>query len=82
LFGVGLEIFLRMLTKVRSVVRRERKRIEQFTTAVFDLVNMGGICSELPKTDPSYHYFQPLKTLLVRTVAGGGKGSTSEATTG
>ena len=57
----------------RNVARREHREIRDFTTAVFDLVPIAGdYHKELPKSDPGY-YFRPHKTILVRTVADGGK---------
>jgi len=57
----------------RNVALPEGRQIRDFTTAVFDMVPIGGdIHKELPKTDPGY-YFRPHKTILVRTVAEGGR---------
>ncbi|MFN4180660.1 MAG: hypothetical protein ACK4I8_10135 [Armatimonadota bacterium] len=69
---MGPEVFLKALAMARNVAHQEGRRIEHFTTAVFDLVDLGEIREEPPKSDPRY-YFRPLKTLLVRTVAGGGE---------
>jgi len=67
------EVFLKALAMARNVAHQRGQRIQRFTTAVFDLVPIqGDIHSELPKTDPGY-YFRPHKTLLVRTVAEGGR---------
>jgi len=57
----------------RNVARQEGRAIRNFTTAVFDLIPIqGDFRKELPKTDPGY-YFRPQKTILVRTVAEGGR---------
>jgi hypothetical protein len=69
---MGPEVFLKALSMARNVAHQEGRRIDHFTTAVFDLVDLGEISGEPPKHDPRY-YFRPLKTLLVRTVAGGGE---------
>lgn len=69
---MGPEVFLKALAMARNVAHQEGRRIEKFTTAVFDLVDLGEVKGEPPKDDPRY-YFRPLKTLLVRTVAGGGE---------
>ncbi|HZU25366.1 MAG TPA: hypothetical protein VFA04_07580 [Bryobacteraceae bacterium] len=67
------EVFLKALAMARNVAGQEGREIRDFTTAVFDLVPIAGdYRRELPKTDPGY-YFRPHKTLLVRTVADGGR---------
>jgi hypothetical protein len=69
---MGPEVYLKALAMARNVARQEGRSICLFTTAVFDLVPIGGdYHKELPKTDPGY-YFRPHKTVLVRTVADGG----------
>ncbi len=66
------EVYLKALAMARNVAHQEGRVIRGFATAVFDLVPIrGDIRRELPKSDPGY-YFRPHKTLLVRTVAGGG----------
>ena len=70
---MGPEVYLKALSMARNVAHQQGRRICNFTTAVFDLVPIGGdIHRELPKTDPGY-YFRPHKTILVRTVADGGE---------
>ncbi len=69
---MGPEVFLKALAMARNVAHQEGRQIVHFTTAVFDLVDLGEVATEPPKADPRY-YFRPLKTLLVRTVAGGGE---------
>jgi hypothetical protein len=70
---MGPEVYLKALAMTRNVAHQENRKICHFTTAVFDLVPIGGdIHHELPKTDPGY-YFRPHKTILVRTVAEGGE---------
>ncbi|HWQ53926.1 MAG TPA: hypothetical protein VN442_09585 [Bryobacteraceae bacterium] len=67
------EVYLKALSMARNVALREGRAIRRFTTAVFDMVPIhGAVGTELPKTDPGY-YFRPWKTILVRTVADGGK---------
>ena len=57
----------------RNIARQEGRGIANFMTAVFDLVPIqGDVHRELPKSDPGY-YFRPHKTILVRTVADGGR---------
>jgi hypothetical protein len=70
---MGPEVYLKALAMARNVARQEGRSIRRFTTAVFDLIPIGGdFRKELPKTDPGY-YFRPHKTILVRTVADGGE---------
>ncbi len=66
------EVYLKALAMARNVARQEGRAIQDFTTAVFDMVPIrGDIHRELDKSDPGY-YFRPHKTVLVRTVADGG----------
>lgn len=70
---MGPEVYLKALAMARNVAHQEGKEIRRFTTAVFDVVELGGdLTREAPKTDPGY-YFRPYKTILVRTVADGGR---------
>jgi len=70
---MGPEVFQKALSMARNVAHQEGQRIERFTTAVFDLIDLGPDWhSEPPKTDPRY-YFRPYKTILVRTVQGKGE---------
>ena len=70
---MGPEVFLKALSMARNVAHQEGRRINRFTTAVFDLVDLGPDWSrEAPKSAPHY-YFRPYKTLLVRTVQDGGE---------
>jgi hypothetical protein len=70
---MGPEVFLKGLAMARNVARQRGEVINRFTTAVFDLTDLGpDIHHEAPKTQAAY-YFRPFKTLLVRTVAEGGE---------
>ena len=70
---MGPEVYLKALSMARNVARQEGRTIRHFTTAVFDLLDLGGdTAHEAPKDDPRY-YFRPYKTILVRTVADGGE---------
>ena len=70
---MGPEVYLKALSMARNVAHQEGRQIADFTTAVFDLIPIeGDYHRELPKTDPGY-YFRPHKTILVRTVADGGR---------
>ena len=66
------EVYLKALAMSRNVAHQQGRQIRDFTTAVFDLLPIGGDTRrELPKSNPGY-YFRPYKTILVRTVADGG----------
>ena len=70
----GPEVFLKALSMTRNVARQRGDVRGGFTTAVFDL-------RELPQdwrgASPAKHqsryYYRPWKTILARTVAGGGQ---------
>ena len=69
----GPEVYLKSLSMVRNVARREGREIAKFTTAVFDLIDLGpDLETEASKPDPRY-YYRPFKTILVRTVRDGGE---------
>jgi hypothetical protein len=70
---MGPEVYLKALAMARNLARHEGRRIDEFTTAVFDLVELGDdLHHEAPKSDARY-YYRPFKTILVRTVADGGE---------
>jgi len=70
---MGPEVFLKALAMARNVAGQSSRQIRRFTTGVFDLAALGDdVHTEAAKTDPRY-YFRPYKTLLVRSVADGGK---------
>src|SRR5207302_1145687 len=70
---MGPEVYLKALSMARNVAHQEGREIARFTTAVFDLPELGSdFESEPPKTDPRY-YYRPWKTILTRTVADGGE---------
>jgi hypothetical protein len=70
---MGPEVYLKALSMARNVARQENRSINAFTTAVFDLIDLGSDLShEAPKHDPRY-YYRPFKTILVRTVQDGGE---------
>ena len=70
----GPEVYLKALSMARNAARAQGKEITHFTTAVFDLLPLEdkNIRETPPKDDPRY-YFRPWKTILARTVEGGGK---------
>lgn len=68
----GPEVYLKALSMARNLARQQGREICQFTTAVFDVADLGEAWQrEPPRSDPRY-YFRPWKTVLVRTVADGG----------
>jgi hypothetical protein len=70
---MGPEVFLKALSMARNVARQQGTAITDFTTLVCDLHDLPQDCSaEAPKRTPAY-YFRPWKTMLVRTIAEGGK---------
>jgi len=61
------------LSMARNVANQNGKLINHFTTLVCDLHDLpDNFSKEAPKDSPAY-YFRPWKTMLVRTVADGGK---------
>jgi len=70
---MGPEVYLKALSMARNVAAQSGGEIRHFTSAVFDLVHLGGdLHAEAPKDSPEY-YYRPFKTVLVRTVADGGR---------
>lgn len=70
----GPEVYLKALSMARNVARQRGQTISDFATAVFDLVELPASFREGPpgKDHPQY-YYRPWKTILVRTVADGGR---------
>ena len=71
----GPEVYLKALAMARNVAHQNGEKITDFTTAVFDLLEIdedADHSSAPPKSDPRY-YFRPWKTILARTVADGGQ---------
>ena len=70
---MGPEVYLKALSMARNVAAQQGRQIRQITSAVFDLLALtGDLHIEAPKESPEY-YFRPYKTMLVRTVADGGR---------
>ncbi len=70
---MGPEVYLKALAMARNVAAAEGEQITDLTTAVFDLAALpSDLSAEASKDCPSY-YFRPYKTILVRTVADGGR---------
>ncbi len=67
------EIYLKALAMVRNVATQENKKICHFSTLVCDLHDLPeDVGTEAPRSNAQY-YFRPWKTMLVRTVAEGGR---------
>ena len=70
---MGPEVYLKALAMARNVAHQQGTQIDRFTTAVFDLQDLGrNVHTTPPKSEPAY-YFRPFKTILVRTVQDGGE---------
>ncbi len=70
---MGPEVYLKALAMARNLAQQQGHEIRRFTTAVFDLVALPeDYRAEAPKTDAGY-YYRPWKTILIRTVADGGR---------
>lgn len=67
------EVFLKALSMARNVAYQSDKAIGRFTTLVCDLHDIPGDFEREPHKDDGAYYFRPWKTMLVRTVADGGK---------
>lgn len=70
----GPEVYLKALSIARNVARQQGREIRHFTTAVFDLGELpSGYRQGPPSKEHPMYYYRPWKTILVRTVADGGK---------
>ena len=66
------EVFLKALAMARNVAAGEGRTIRRFDVLVADIQELrGDLAAEPDRAQPGY-YFRPWKTLLARTVAGGG----------
>jgi hypothetical protein len=70
---MGPEVYLKALAMARNVARQKGERIHRFTTAVFDLQDLGADVHRTPPKSEAAYYFRPFKTILVRTVQDGGE---------
>jgi hypothetical protein len=69
---MGPEVYLKALAMARNVAHQNGQKINEFTTAVFDLVDLGEDLHTEAKKYTARYYFRPYKTILVRTVQDGG----------
>jgi len=67
------EVFLKALSMVRNAARAEGRSVTDFVTLVCDLFPLPGDFAREPSKTESAYYFRPWKTMLVRTVADGGR---------
>lgn len=70
---MGPEVYLKALSMARNLAMQEGREIKHFTTAVFDLADLGDISDTEPEKSEAKYYFRPLKTILIRTVRDGGE---------
>ena len=70
---MGPEVYLKALSMARNVAAQDGRDLCHFTTAVFDLQDLGSDLAHEPGKDEARYYFRPYKTILVRTVADGGE---------
>ena len=70
----GPEVYLKALSMARNVAHQSNETIGNFTTAVFDLLDIDEKTKAAPKKSDPRYYFRPWKTILARTVADGGQG--------
>jgi len=79
----GPEVYLKALSMARNVARQRGEQISNFTTAVFDVVELPENWADGPGPPPQgsgskgathpLYYFRPWKTILIRTIQDGGK---------
>ncbi|MGD0901001.1 MAG: hypothetical protein ABR915_24485 [Thermoguttaceae bacterium] len=70
----GPEVFLKALSMARNLAHQRGDSLRNFTTAVFDLMDLPPDWrSGPPSKDHPRYYYRPWKTLLSRTVADGGQ---------
>ena len=67
------EVYLKALSMVRNVARQKGQTINHFTTLVCDLAELPENYLEEASAEDSTYYYRPWKTMLIRTVAEGGK---------
>ncbi len=67
------EVYLKALAMARNVAFQESRTIAHFLTLVCDLRALPPDCSATPSKDDPDYYYRPWKTMLVRTVADGGR---------
>ena len=66
---IGPEVFLKAL----SIARNLGNTVKMFTTANFDLINLGDYHKPIGEDEPDY-YYRPRKNIVTRPVLQGGRG--------
>ncbi len=67
------EVFLKALSMARNVARADGQSITDLTTLVCDVRELPERIEGEPSKQDARYYFRPWKTMLVRTVADGGR---------
>lgn len=67
------EVFLKALSMARNVARADGRSITDLTTLVCDVRELPEKIEGEPSKQDARYYFRPWKTMLVRTVADGGR---------
>ena len=67
------EVYLKALSMARNVARQKGRKISNITTLVCDLLELPLNYQEEPSKENPAYYYRPWKSMLVRTVADGGK---------
>lgn len=70
---MGPEVYLKALAMARYIARQQGKKINRFTTVVFDIQDLGENYRQEAEKFKSNYYFRPYKTILVRTISDGGE---------
>ena len=70
---MGPEVYLKALSMARNVLYQEGRSLRHFTTANFDLIDLGDYRRKLGYGDPQY-YYRPRKNIVNRPVSRGGMG--------
>jgi hypothetical protein len=70
---MGPEVYLKALAMARNAAAQEGRQIRRFTSVVCDLAPLPPDYTLEPDKNNPMYYFRPWKTILVRTVADGGK---------
>ena len=70
---MGPEVFLKALAMARNVKAAQGESIQDFTTAVFDIMDIPGDYSREPDKSSHHYYMRWWKTLLVRTLGSKGR---------
>ncbi len=70
---MGPEVYLKALSMARNIAHQNGQVIKHFTTAVFDMLDLGDDPHAEASKSNAIYYFRPYKTVLVRTVADGGE---------